>query len=149
MSVEEDIHEVHLSDDVDEVEKLTEDELVHVYVVGADIVSDVVHDDVPLLLGCRPPDVQGDGLEVLEQEPQPPSLPALPEEVREVAGEGLEEEDEDDPLVPGVPDLVPVLGDRHQVPVLHLGQGRGARVRTHARVSVVNTSPGEVVFVVL
>ena len=51
MSVEEDIHEVHLSDDVDEVEKLTEDELVHVDVVGADVVSDVVHDDVPLLLG--------------------------------------------------------------------------------------------------
>ena len=52
MSIEEDVHEVHLSEDIDEVEELAEDELANIDVVGPDIPEDVVDDHVPLVL-CR------------------------------------------------------------------------------------------------
>ena len=46
------------------------------------------------------------------------TFPGFPEVVRDVAHQGLEEEDEADPLVPGVPDLIAILGDLDQVGIV-------------------------------
>ena len=47
LSPEEVIHEVHLANDVDQVEELAEDELVDVEVVGAQVPHNVVHHHRP------------------------------------------------------------------------------------------------------
>ena len=58
MSIEEDVHEVHLTDDIDQVQKLAEDELANVDIVSPDVPEDVVDDDVPLVVGRLSPCVQ-------------------------------------------------------------------------------------------
>ena len=40
-----------------------------------------------------------------------------------VAQESLEEQNEADPLVPGVPDLIPILGDLNQVGIVGVNVG--------------------------
>ena len=47
MSVEKIVHEVHLTDDVDQVEELTEDELVGVGIVFPNGLLEVVHHHEP------------------------------------------------------------------------------------------------------
>ena len=63
------------------------------------------------------------------------TFPRLPEIVGYVAHESLQEQDEADPLVPGVPDLITLLGHPDQVGVvgvqgrLQVVQGGDTRVR--------------------
>ena len=51
ISVEEDVHEIHLSDDIDQVEELAEDELVNIDIVGFEIPQDVTDNDASSFLG--------------------------------------------------------------------------------------------------
>jgi len=50
ISVEEDVHEIHLSDDIDKVEELAEDELVNIDIVGFEIPQDVTDNDASSFL---------------------------------------------------------------------------------------------------
>ena len=53
LAPEEVVHEVHLADDVDQVEELAEDELVDVEVVGAQVPHHVVHHHRPGVEGVE------------------------------------------------------------------------------------------------
>ena len=118
MSVEKIVHEEHLSEYVDQIEKFTEDELVGVGVVLSNCLLQVLHHHDPLLVDRLPLGVQGEVREVREEQGDFASLQIFPEEVGEIAGDGLEEEDEYDPLIPGMSDLISLRGDLHQVAVL-------------------------------
>ena len=104
-----------------------------VVVVSAEVPEDVSDHHVPLLVDSFSVRLECSGGKLLQEEGDPAALQVLPEEVGEVAEEGLEEEYEDDPLVPGVPDLVPVLGHLHQIGVV-------AGVRSDPRVREVHAN---------
>merc|ERR1719148_166620 len=117
LPVEEEIHKVHLTEHVDQVEELTEDELVDIKVVGVaspDHVADHLIPLLPCLLGIHLHQLL---IEAANQHGDLATLPGLPQEVGDVAHDGLECEHKDDPLVPGVPDLITLAGHLHQVPV--------------------------------
>jgi len=107
LSTKEGVHEVHLANNVDEVEDLTEDKLVNVDVMGSDGPGDPVDDDRAAILSSVFFD--HGSVEVLDEHADLSSLPRLPDEVRDVAHDGLCEQNEADPLVPGVPDLITVI----------------------------------------
>jgi len=132
LSSQEGVHEVHLPHDVDEVEDLAEDELVDVEVMAADGAGHPVHDhSAPILRRLA---LDHGFVEFLYEHADLSSLPRLPDEVREVAEDSLEEEYEADPLVPGVPDLVPVLRGLDEVRVIV-----GGATRTNSWVRVILT----------
>ena len=89
MSVEENIHEIHLSNNIDKVEELAEDELANIDIVGSDIPEDVIDDHMPLVLGGLSSSIQSLCIQILEQKPQFPPLPALPQKMGKVAEKSL------------------------------------------------------------
>ena len=66
MSIEKLVHKKHLSNDIDEIQKFTDDELSSVEVVSADVPEDVSHHHVSLVLNGLSVRVEGAGWKVLE-----------------------------------------------------------------------------------
>ena len=89
MAIEEHVHEVHLTHDIHEVEELTEDELVHVHVVGSQIPRDVIGDDMSFSLGRLCISLQGHRTKILQEKLQQAAFPMLPEEMWKIAGKRL------------------------------------------------------------
>ena len=67
VAIEEDVHEVHLTHDVNEVEELTEDELVHVHVVCLDVPRDIVGYDMSFPLSGLCISLKGHSAEILQK----------------------------------------------------------------------------------
>ena len=139
MSVEKVVHEVHLTEYVDQVEKFTEDELVGIGIMFSNGFLQVFDHHEPLLVDRFTLGVQGKVGQILQEQRDFSSFQILPEEVGEIAGDGLEEEDENDPLIPGMSDLVTLRGDLNQVAVP--GGGAGVGVGAHPGVGEVHASP--------
>ena len=99
-STEEDVHEIHLPEDVDQVQELTEDELGDVEVVSPVVFVEIIHNNFSRLLRTLLSRVQRWAVQILNEQRNFVSFPDFPEVMREIAAEGLEEEDEYDPLVP-------------------------------------------------
>jgi len=122
---QEGVHQVHLPHDVDEVEELAEEELGGVDVVLVEVTHHVADYHLPFSLvgGLLVLQRLSFSLEALEEGFDPPSLQVLPDGVRKVAEDGLEAEHEADPLVPGVTDLIALVGHSN---VAELGGGVSA-----------------------
>ena len=89
LTTKESVHQVHLADDVDQVQELTKDELVDVKVVFPDVPDDIIDYCRSSVLGCLRFNVKGVDIQILEEEGQLASLPGLPYKVREIAKQCL------------------------------------------------------------
>ena len=78
LATKECVHQVHLDEDVDQVQKLTKDELVDVDVVSSDVPEDIIDYNRSSGLGCLRLSVEGVHIQVLEKEGQLAALPGLP-----------------------------------------------------------------------
>ena len=81
VTIKEDIHQVHLTNDVNQIEKLTENKLVHINIVSSDVSDDIVHYHVSSG-GCHLSlSVQGLFTKILEQQTEFTTFPTFPNEV--------------------------------------------------------------------
>jgi len=108
-TAEEEIDEVHLPDDIDEVENVANEVLDGVHVVHAFSFIKILHQFVAAIsewiigdVDAFRPETVGDFVEFLV-------LECFPKVVRDVEHDALEEEDERDPLVVGVEYVVALL----------------------------------------
>ena len=78
LSSKESIHQVHLSDNVNQIQELAKDEFVDIQIVCTDVSEDVVNYDTSSVLGCLWLGIKTVLAQVLQQEGQLSSFPGLP-----------------------------------------------------------------------
>lgn len=123
LSVEEEVHEVDLPDDVDKVEHFADEETVGVVLVCVEIGGEVIHEKfLAVVLALF---VNDGAVEVEDEHLDAASLPGLPQVAGHVEQDGLEEQHETHPLI--------VLVVAHLVLPVHVGRHPGLHdVLAHA-----------------
>lgn len=97
LSVEEEVHEVDLSNHIDEVERLADEEPPGVEVLSVNIGGEIVDEEFhPFFFALF---WNHGAVEIEDEHFDTPAFPCLPEIARNIKENGLEEENETDPLV--------------------------------------------------
>lgn len=97
LPIQEEVHEVDLTDDIHKVEGFAHEEAEGVEVVPVQVADEVVHEDLlAVILALL---VHNGAVEVHDQHLEATALPGLPQVARHIEEDGLEEEDEAHPLV--------------------------------------------------